>query len=307
MIATRAEPEPRPILPLAGGLPGRYEDDRVVVDRARGDRGRRPFGWVRTQHFEVGRQGHRIHVVHCLPTSRIDDDLTGLLAAELFDPGWVSGTDAFERIFTGVVRSSLDDPLDGWELFYRNTLDRLRQPPPVRPASYGTIDGYRPVYQRAISLVPPGEVLELGCCFGFLSLQLAGRDDVHVLASDVSAGTVSLLDAMAQRLDADVRTLVADAARVPLPDRHVDTVLAVHLLEHLGDEDAAAAMMAEVLRLARQRVVIAVPFEAEPAADMGHVRVFDLESLAALAVELPSAWRATVSAHHGGWLVIDRM
>ena len=305
MIATRAAPEPRPILPLAGGVPGRYEDDRVVVDRAGGDRGRRPLGWVRTQHFEVGRQGHRIHVVHCLPTSRIDDDLTGLLAEELFDPGWVSGADAFERIFTGVVISSLDDPLDGWEQFYRNTLDRLRQPPPVRLASYGTIDGYRPVYQRAVSLVPPGEVLELGCCFGFLSLQLARRDDVHVLASDVSAGTVSLLEAMAQRLDADVRTLVADAARVPLPDRHVDTVLAVHLLEHLGDEDGAA-VMAEVLRLARHRVVIAVPFEAEPSVELGHVRVFDLEALATLADELPAGWRATVSAHHGGWLVIDR-
>lgn len=308
MTATRVEPEPRPILPLASGLPGRYEDDRVVVDRARGDRddrGRRQLGWVRTPHFEVGRQGNRIHVVHWLPTSRIDDDLTGLLADELFDPGWVSGADAFERIFTGVVMSSLDDPLDGWELFYRNTLDRLLQPSPVMTFSHGTIDGYRPVYQRAVSLVPPGEVLELGCCFGFLSLQLASRADVHVVASDVSAGTVSLLDAMARRRDAKVRTLVADAARVPLPDRHVDTVLAVHLLEHLDEADGAA-VMTEALRLARHRVVIAVPFEAEPSVELGHVRVFDLESLAALAVDLPAGWRATVSAHHGGWLIIDR-
>jgi SAM-dependent methyltransferase len=305
VIATRAEPEPRPILPLAMGLPGRYEDDRVVVERARGDGDRQLLGWVRTPHFEVGRQGQRIHVVQWLPASQIDDDLTGLLADELFDPGWVSGADAFERIFTGVVMTSLDDPLDGWELFYRNTLDRLLQPPPRVTAAYGTIDTYRPVYQRAVSLVPPGEVLELGCCFGFLSLQLAARDDVHVLASDVSAGTVSLLDAMQHRLDADVRTLVADAARVPLPDRHVDTVLAVHLLEHLGDRDGTA-VVAEALRLARHRVVISVPFEAEPSVHMGHVRVFDLESLAALALDLPSGWAARVSAHHGGWLIIDR-
>jgi SAM-dependent methyltransferase len=305
VIATRAEPEPRPILPLATGLPGRYEDDRVVVERASGQRHRRQPGWVRTPHFEVARQGNRIHVVHWLPTWRIDDDLTGLLADELFDPGWVSGADAFERIFTGVVMSSLDDPMDGWELFYRNTLQRLRQPPSGVSAAQGTIDGYRPVYQRAVSLVPPGEVLELGCCFGFLSLQLAGRAGVHVVASDVSAGTVSLLDAMAHRLGADVRTLAADAARVPLQDRHVDTVLAVHLLEHLGEPDGAA-VMAEALRLARHRVVIAVPFEAEPAVDMGHVRAFDLESLAALAADQPSGWRASLSAHHGGWLVIDR-
>jgi Methyltransferase domain len=299
-------PELRPILPLAMGVPGRYEDDRVVVERARGDRGPRQLGWVRTPHFEVGRQGHLIRVFHWLPPSRIDDDLTGLLAVELFDPGWVSGADAFERIFTGVVLSSLDDPLDGWELFYRNTLDRLLQPPASLTASHGSIDGYRPVYQRAVSLVPSGEVLEVGCCFGFLSLQLAARGDVHVIASDVSAGTVSLLDAVQHRLDVGVRTLVADAARVPLPDRSVDTVLAVHLLEHLDHGDGIA-VMAEALRLAQHRVVIAVPFEAEPSRDLGHLRVFDLETLAALAGDLPSGWRAKVSSHHGGWLVIDRI
>ena len=305
MIATRAEPEPRPILPLAMGLPGRYEDDRVVVERAMGDRGRPQLGWVRTPHFDVGRQGRRIHVIHWLPTSRIDDDLTGLLAVELFDPGWVGGADAFERIFTGVVMSSNDDPLDGWELFYRNTLDRLLQPPPSIEALHGSIDGYRPVYERAISLVPPGEVLEVGCCFGFLSLQLAARGDVHVIASDMSAGTVSLLDAVQHRLDADVRTLVANASRVPLPDGRVDTVLAVHLLEHLDERDGSA-VLAEALRLARHRVVIAVPFEAEPSLEMGHIRVFDLESLAGLACEVPPGWQATVSAHHGGWLILDR-
>jgi SAM-dependent methyltransferase len=153
--------------------------------------------------------------------------------------------------------------------------------------------------------VSPGEVLELGCCFGFLSLQLAARGDVQVIASDVSAGTVSLLDAMQHRLDAGVRTLVADAARVPLPDRCVDTVLAVHLLEHLDDGDGTA-VIAEALRLARHRVVIAVPFETEPSPDLGHLRIFDLESLAAMGIDVPAGWQAKISEHHGGWLVIDR-
>ena len=79
----------------------------------------------------------------------------------------------------------------------------------------------------------------------------------------------------------------------------------MHLLEHL-DEGDGTAVLAEALRLARHRVVIAVPFEAEPSVELGHVRVFDLEALATLADELPAGWRATVSAHHGGWLVIDR-
>jgi SAM-dependent methyltransferase len=307
VIAAKAEAQPRPIQPLATmGVPGRYEDDRVVVDRARSDHGARRLGCVRTPHFEVGRQGQRIHVVHWVPSARIDDDLTGLLAVELFDPGWVSGADAFERIFTGVVMSSLDDPLNGWELFYRNTLDRLAQAPTAMTTPHGSIDDYRPVYQRAVSLVPPGEVLELGCCFGFLSLQLAARGDVRVVASDVSAGTISLLDAVKPRLDITLRTLVADAARVPLPDGYVDTVLAVHLLEHLDDEDGAS-VLAEALRLARHRVVIAVPFEAECSVELGHIRIFDLDSIGALTRDLPRGWRGQVGAHHGGWLVLDRI
>lgn len=308
MIEARVKLAPRPIQPLATGRPGRYEDDRVVVDRVKGDlggRGVQQVGWVRTPHFEVGRQDQRIHVVHWLPISRIDDDLTGLLATELFDPGWVCGADAFERIFTGVVLSSFEEPLDGWEQFYRNTLDRLLQAPSGLAGACGSIDGYRPVYERAISLVAPGAILELGCCFGFLSLQLAARADVHVLASDVSAGTVSLLDAVQSRLGTHVRTLVANAARVPLPDQCVDTVLAVHLLEHLDDDDCTA-VFAQALRLARHRVVIAVPFEAERSVELGHVRIFDLKSLAAVARDLPSGWQARVSEHHGGWLVIDR-
>jgi Methyltransferase domain len=304
----RVQLAPRPIQPLAAGKPGRYEDGRVVVDRADGDlgdRGAQRVGWVQTPHFEVGRQDQRIHVVHWLPVSRIDDDLTGLLATELFDPGWVCGADAFERIFTGVVLSSFQEPLDGWELFYRNTLGRLLQGSSGLVGAGGSIDGYRPVYERAISLVAPGEILELGCCFGFLSLQLAARGDVRVLASDVSAGTVGLLDAVQPRLGTDVRTLVANAARVPLPDQCVDTVLAVHLLEHLDDDDCTA-VFGQALRLARHRVVIAVPFEAERSVELGHVRTFDLESLAAAAGDLPSGWHGRVSEYHGGWLVIDR-
>jgi hypothetical protein len=52
--------------------------------------------------------------------------------------------------------------------------------------------------------------------------------------------------------------------------------------------------------------VIAVPFEAERSVELGHVRIFDLKSLAAVARDLPSGWQARVSEHHGGWLVIDR-
>ncbi len=58
-----------------------------------------------------------------------------------------------------------------------------------------------------------------------------------------------------------------------------------------------------MLRVARRRAVVAVPFEDEPTPAWGHVRTFDLDDLHALgaATGLPY----TVDEHHGGWLVID--
>ena len=278
-------PAVRPIDPLRpNDVPGRYADDLVVVGPDLIDDG------VHTRHFTLTERDGRLHVGHRLTPDRIDDDLATLLADELFAPGWVVGAHLFERVLTGIVLSSGPDPLASWELFYRNTLSAPQ--------------GFVPVYERALELTPPGEVLDVGCCFGFLSLRLAARGDTTVIASDVAAGTVSLLAAVAPRLGVvPLRTLAADAARVPLPDASVDTVTAVHLLEHLED-DHGAAVVAEALRLARRRVVVAVPYEDEPNAAFGHVRTFDAAALEQLGRGAGVSWR--VEEHHGGWLVLDR-
>jgi SAM-dependent methyltransferase len=282
----------RPIDPLRPNpRPGRYEDDVVVVGPGRLTDG------VRTRHFTVAERGGRLHVAHRLPPGRIDDDLTGLLAAELCAPGLVTGAATVERIFTGVVLSSAPDPLSAWELFYRNTLRRLAAPPAT-----GAIAGYAPVHARALALIPAGTTLDLGCCFGFLPLRLAARGDTRVIAGDVVPGTVRLLAAVASRLGTPLQTLAADAARMPLPDAAVDTVTAVHLLEHLPAEHGEA-VLAEALRLARRRVIVAVPYEDEPDAAFGHVRTFDTAGLRRLGRSTGVRWR--VDEHHGGWLVLD--
>lgn len=100
--------------------------------------------------------------------------------------------------------------------------------------------------------------------------------------------------------------MVCDAASVPLPDGVADTVTVLHLLEHL-DSDASAAVLREAMRLARRRVVAAVPFEDVPRACYGHVQRFDVDVLQTIA----DSWRAAgveagVHEFHGGWLVLDR-
>ena len=283
---------PRPIDPLHGGGHDRYDDDLVTVERG----GEPASHAAHTRHFATWREDDRLHVVHRLRPDQIDNDLAGLVSDELFDPGWLTGGDVFERVFSGIVLSSAADATSAWELFYRNTLERLRH-----PGATGSLAEYAPVYAHALSLVPSGTVLELGCCFGFLSLQLA--EQARVTASDVTPNTVRLLGQVARRLDVGLDTLICDAARVPRPDASYDTVLAVHLLEHL-EKSHGELVVTEMLRLARHRVVVAVPFEDEPAAAYGHLRCFDLDVLDRMG--RASGWSYRTYEHHGGWLVLER-
>jgi SAM-dependent methyltransferase len=226
--------------------------------------------------------------------SVLDNDLAGRIARE--HPG--IGSAEFEARFVATVESSAADRLDAWTAFYRNTLDRIVD---GTGEPGGTIAGFAPVYERAVSLALGADVLELGCCFGFLSLRLAAAGH-RVTAVDLVPGTTRLLRSVSARLGTPVHALAGDAAAVPLADGCADTVFAVHLLEHLP-ADAGAAVLAETLRLARRRVVVAVPFEAEPDPTWGHLRTFDAASLAALGATTGRPYR--VHEHHGGWLVLD--
>ncbi|GAA1004735.1 SAM-dependent methyltransferase [Streptomyces sp. F-3] len=297
----------RRIDPLAPHPAGQYTDHlvRVVRDsRTDGTNGPVPHPIVRTEHFTLRRRGRRVELGHSIPPERLDNDLAGLLAEELFAPGWLSGSDVFERVFTGVVRSCVDGPLPAWTTFYGNTLARIRQfwhTP--EPAGHSSIAGFAPVYRRVLDLVPAGSVLDLGSCFGFLPLLFAERQGYTVTASDLAGGTMRLLDAVARSTGLRLSTLTCDAARVPLPSRSVDTVTVIHVLEHL-DARHGDAVVQEALRLARGRVVVAVPYEDEPTAAYGHVRCFDQDQLTELGRR--TGRRFSVASHHGGWLVIEQ-
>lgn len=299
-----------PIDALAPVVGSCYRDGVVTVRRRRPDT-RMRLGAVRTPHFDLVHDGTDLVVEHGLGLEEVDDDLAGLLSDELFEPGWLRGSELFERVFTGVVLTCADEPEVAWEAFYANTLAAVgaaaraepRPEPNAAPAGHGCIRDYAPVYARAESLVSGRSVLELGSCFGFLALRVAA-DGRAVTASDVSGGTMRLLGAMAPRFGVDVATLTCDAAHVPLPDGSADTVLAVHLLEHL-EPDHAAQVLREACRLARVRVVVGVPLEDSPSEQFGHLWAVTLGALREWG-EAAEGWRAEVTEHHGGWLVLDR-
>lgn len=230
---------------------------------------------------------------HRITRAELSNDLAGWIDRDLVRPGHLPSA-GFERAFVEVVQSV--DP--EWTTFYRNTLAALR----VGGAPGGTNHEMAPVHERAAALAVGPDVVELGCCFGFLSLRLA-VDGHRVTALDLAPGTVRLLAHVAAKLGTPVTTLAGDALRVPLAAQAADTVYAVHLLEHLPPA-LAPVVLAEMLRVARRRVVVAVPFEDEPNPTWGHVRTFDVAALDALGAA--TGLRHAVEEHHGGWLTIEQ-
>ena len=196
----------------------------------------------------------------------------------------------FELALVGLVRSTVTDPVEAWTTYYRNSLDDLLS---------GSAD-FAPVHERAEALVR-GSVLDLGSCFGFFPLRLA-MAGIEVTATDLSKGTMRLLGTVAPHLGATIDVLTADAAGIPVADGDADTVTALHLLEHV--EDALGdRILAEAIRIARERVVVAVPFETHATACHGHIRTFDAEALRVMGSRTGLLFE--VETFHGGWLVLD--
>jgi SAM-dependent methyltransferase len=85
----------------------------------------------------------------------------------------------------------------------------------------------------------PGAVLDVGCGDGILVRRLrADRSGSSVVALDLSAG---MLDGVA------APAVAADAARLPFRDGSFAAVLAMHMLYHVPDVDAAVREAARVL------------------------------------------------------------
>jgi hypothetical protein len=287
-----------PLDPLAPTPRGTWSGRGVQVRRRVGPhREHRATGAMCTQRFCTHRRGQLLTVEHDINPDELCDELAVMLAEQLIDSGALRGQSEFEQVFTGVVRSTVDGALPAWLRFYRNSLHKLES---------GTT-AFAPIHAHAAELLRGTSLVDLGSCFGFFPLRMA-RMHVDVIATDLSGPTMNLLANASSHLRRPLRTLRCDATNVPLPARSADTVTVLHLLEHLPP-DAANNAVAEALRLARHRVVVAVPFEDEPRACYGHIQRFDLAALHRMADDVRAAdpgLTATVHEYHGGWLILDR-
>lgn len=237
------------------------------------------------------RAGNTLEVVHPFEHRTISDARMVESLSRLVDTGVLTGQQQFESAAVAMIESSASTVARSWQAFYENSITELRS---------GAAD-FSPVHRRARSLIAGHSVLEVGCCFGFFALQCA--DDGHrVAACDISAGAVAHLRTAARHRGVDVDAVVGDALALPFETNSVDTVTLIHLLEHLP-ADGVAIALDEAVRVARQRVVVAVPFEEYPTEHFGHLQRLSTADLHRWSGQIGMP-RAEVFTDHGGWLVL---
>jgi len=251
---------------------------------------------IETPHFLI-QDGH---VKPRFPGG-ISNELADHIAAELAPLGLVPDSPAFEQIFTDAVLATHPDPIQAWTAFYGNTIRRLRRPD---PGGTGSLASFARIYASALSLIRGTAVVDVGCCFGFLPLLAAERyPHLRIIGIDLVPATAALASRISRARSSRACFAAADLLALPFAGKTVDTVLAIHVLEHLPAASCRAALT-QLCRVARRRVVIAVPLEEVPDRTFGHLQVFDLPRLAGLG-DVPG-WSQAVHAADGGWLVLDR-
>src|SRR6266536_781030 len=107
------------------------------------------------------------------------------------------------------------------------------------------------------------EVIEIGAGTGAILQELSTqRPNWNLAAVDLAEGSVAAIRQLGLRNLTESQ--VADAERLPFPDRRFDLAILSHVIEHLPDP---AAALREAKRVARL-VLIEVPVEGTPVLDL---------------------------------------
>jgi ubiquinone/menaquinone biosynthesis C-methylase UbiE len=100
----------------------------------------------------------------------------------------------------------------------------------------------------------PAVVLDAGCGEGELARRKVLPAEARVISLDLRPESLAYY-----RDHGGASSLVCGSvAALPLPDRSVDTVVCLEVLEHLPHPEVA---LAELSRVARRRIVLSVPYE----------------------------------------------
>ena len=243
-----------------------------------------------TEHFTICQHPTtgQVILLHLFRSEEANADLICFIENELPSSGIIPSVREFGATLFAVLASVYPAPRDQqaiWLHFCLNSLNSLRdhiaKPPTNAPAQVSYIEPFAAIYRRIFQLVIGQSLLDVGCSFGFFPVLMAERDhSMHIVGSDVSQDAIGFSIRLANATDVkNISFHQIDVLSEDFPKPgHFDTVTAIHLLEHLSEEDMPTALD-HLLRTARKRLLIAVPYEQQAQALYGHYQTFTPEKL----------------------------
>ncbi len=274
-----------------------------------------------TEHFLLFTRAHAptTILVHWFAPEEIDANIGDYFLHELKPLGILAHTQDFGDVFGAVVLSLFPhDVLRALHLYGANTLRRYQQflkgdsNVLLPPAS--TMHAFAQVYRRVCQLQVGESFLDVGCSFGFLPLLISELVPTltHVVGADIQTDPFVVVRALAEEQGLKpVQFVQADVLADNFNSLGLfDTVVALHLLEHFSETEMYCAL-ANVLKVAAQRLILAVPYEpGEPESAYGHEQLFSRARLEAVGAwcmqQLGGHARISYEECAGGLLLIER-
>jgi SAM-dependent methyltransferase len=272
-----------------------------------------------TAHFVVCRKPEtdRIVLLHRFRQDEIDANLFRLLNDELAPLGIIPSTRDYGALLFALLASPFPSPRDQraiWRHFCLTTLCRLRElmeyPPPLETDSH--LVAFAAIYRRVCELAVGQRLLDVGSSFGFLPVLLAEQlPQGHIVGCDNNPDLIPIASDLARISGASQVTFhLQDVLAADFVDLGTfETVTALHLLEHLTEEELPIALT-HLLAVTAHRLLIAVPYEETVQSLYGHHQVFTPDTLRQWGVwcvaALDGAATSWCEEVKGGLLIIER-
>lgn len=243
-----------------------------------------------TPHFVICRKppANRTILMHTFSQTTIDADLISIVEDELPASGIVASAQEYGAVLFAIMASCFPVPRSQsmiWQRFCLNTLDRLRTliSSPLKASSppVSHIAPFAAIYRRIIELFVGQSLLDVGSSFGFLPVLMAEHvANTTIVGCDNSPDAISLANDLVTATHTN-RTvfLLKDVCSTDFTSVGCfDTVTAIHLLEHLTEQELPLAIT-HLLQVTSKRLIMAVPYEEKMEKLYGHQQVFTREKL----------------------------
>jgi SAM-dependent methyltransferase len=295
------------------------QPDKAALDRYTQQLRDQSYQVSETEHFVVCQKpsSHRTILIHSLGQSEINADLIRYIEKELPAFGIAESEKTFGALLFAVLAATFSAPRDQltiWHRFCLNTLDSLRDSigHPDRITSTSYIGPFSAIYKRIFELFMGQSLLDVGCSFGFLPVLLAERyPQVSITGCDNNPDAITFSTNLAAATNAHSVTFKwLDVLAEDFPKSgKFDTVTAIHLLEHLTEQDMPVALT-HLLQVTDKRLIVAVPYEEEAQGLYGHYQIFTAEKLHSWGnwciEQLQGNGRYWYEEVMGGMLIIER-